>query len=339
MRSFFCVVAATLIFAASAAASPADSAAVNKRTAAAARLAEAITFKTVSALEEEKFAYAEFIKLHAYLQEAFPLVHQHLQREVINGYSLLYTWHGSQPKAKGVLMSAHMDVVPVEQASEQQWEQGPFAGVVQDGYVWGRGSMDDKYRVTAILEAVEQLLAQGYRPTRTVYLAFGHDEEVGGYAGAGMISRHLQQQGVQLEAVFDEGLAVAEGVVPGLTEPVALVGTAAKGNLNLRLTVEGSGGHSSVPPSDTPISVLSQALHQLHQNPFEAHMIPTTRETIAMMADKLGGKYRFAMRHYGLFRKQILKLLAKDRATDALIRTKLVPTILEAGEKANVLPT
>ncbi|WP_276496065.1 M20/M25/M40 family metallo-hydrolase [Pontibacter litorisediminis] len=315
-----------------------DSTAVASRSVAAEKLAAVVRFQTVSALDSANFRFSEFKKLHAYLAKAFPLAHERLQVEVINDFSLLYTWQGQDTRLEPVLFSAHTDVVPVESASEEAWQEQPFAGEVKDGYIWGRGTMDDKYRVVALLEAVEQLLEQDYEPERTLYLAFGHDEEIGGEGGASMISQHLEQQGVQLEAVFDEGLAIAEDVLPGLTEPVALVGTAAKGNLNLLLTVSGGGGHSSAPPADTPIDILSQAIKRLHENPFEPRLIPATREMLEILSGKMGGKYKFAMRHYGLFKGKILRKLSEDRATDVLIRTKLVPTMLSAGEKHNVLP-
>lgn len=315
-----------------------DSTSVNPSYAVAEKLATAVRFKTISALESEDFQYVEFTKLHAYLADAFPLAHERLQVEVINNYSLLFTWQGHNSALKPVLFMAHMDVVPVEAASEEDWLEEPFAGVVKDGFVWGRGTMDDKYRVVTMLEAVERLLEQGYEPERTLYLAFGHDEEIGGDEGAGKISEHLQQLGVQLEAVFDEGLAVAEDIIPGIKEPLALVGTAAKGSLNLLLTVKGEGGHSSAPPSETPIGILSRAISRLHQNPFKPRLTSTTRESMEILTERMGGKYKFAMRHYGLFKKKILKKLAEDQATDVLIRTKLVPTIIAGGEKNNVLP-
>ncbi|WP_162051383.1 M20/M25/M40 family metallo-hydrolase [Pontibacter pamirensis] len=302
------------------------------------KLAKAISFQTASDVDEQEFRYSEFLSLHDYLGEAFPALHQQLQKEVINGYSLLYTWLGTDPDLPPVLLSAHMDVVPVEEETKHDWQQQPYAGVVKDGYIWGRGALDDKYRVIAIMEAVEQLLQQGYSPERTIYLAFGHDEEVGGTEGAGKISEYLQEQGVKLEAVFDEGLAVAKGILPGVEEPIAFIGTAAKGGMNLQLKVNGEGGHSSAPPRDTPVSILSAALNRLQNTPFEARMIPTTKETMELMANKMGGKYKFAMRHYGLFKGKILKMLAKDQATGALIRTQMTPTVLEAGDTYNVMP-
>ena len=309
-----------------------------RKAVVAEKLAGAIAYQTISVTNGHDHNGKEFLALHHYLDQVFPLVSHHLKKEAVNKYSLLYTWAGKNTSLKPILISAHLDVVPVEEATRHEWRQHPFEGQVQDGFVWGRGSMDDKYRVIAILEAVEQLLERGYRPDRTLYLAFGHDEEIGGFDGAGKISDVLEARGIKLEAVFDEGLSVAEDILPGVNEQLALVGTAAKGNLNLRLSVRGEGGHSSVPPNQTPIDILSQALVNLQQHPFEARMIPTTRQTLNILADKMGGKYKFAVRHYGLFKGRILKMLAKDQATDALIRTKMTPTVMEAGEKYNVLP-
>ena len=302
------------------------------------KLTEAIKFKTISSVTDAQHNAQSFSDLHSYLATAFPLVHQHLTRETVNSYSLLYTWTGTNPSLKPVLISAHLDVVPVEVATESDWQHNPFTGEVAEGFVWGRGTMDDKYRVIAILEAAERLLQNNYQPERTIYFAFGHDEEVGGYEGAGKISALLEGRNVELEAVFDEGLAVAEDVIPGVKEQLALVGTAAKGNLNLKLTVTGEGGHSSVPPPETPIALLSRAIVRLQDKPFKPRMIPTTKETVEALASRMGGKYKFAVRHYGIFKNRILKMLAQDQATDALIRTKMAPTILEAGDKYNVLP-
>ncbi|MCJ8163676.1 M20/M25/M40 family metallo-hydrolase [Pontibacter sp. E15-1] len=302
------------------------------------KLSRVIQFETV-APEPGQLADAEaFTALHDYLEDAFPALHARLQKDVINQHSLLYTWHGTNPDANPILLSAHLDVVPVEEATRTDWRFPPFQGLVQEGYIWGRGTMDDKYRVVAMMEAVEQLVLAGYQPERTLYLAFGHDEETGGEAGAGGIAAYLQDQGIRLEAVFDEGLAVAKNIMPGLTEPIAFVGTAAKGNLNLVLEVRGEGGHSSVPVDEPPIYILSAAIKRLHETPFPARMTPVTKETVARLAGKLGGRYKFAMQHYGVFRGRVLKMLAQDRVTAALVRTQMAPTVIGGGLKANILP-
>ena len=233
---------------------------------AAARLAGGIRFRTVShgSVEGEAEGAAQqaedsFAGLHRYLQETYPRVHQTLRREVISRFSLLYTWAGSDPDAHPLLLMAHFDEVPVESAS--QWGYSPFSGSIAGGYVWGRGTLDDKGSVFALLEAAEHLLAQGFRPRRTIYLAFGHDEEIGGSAGAREIARVLGARGVRPAMVLDEGGAVVRGMIPGLDFPVAAVEVAEKGYVSVERTVEGKGGHSAArapptahldPPSHAP---------------------------------------------------------------------------------------
>ena len=150
---------------------------------AADRLAEAVRFRTVSHQDRTQFDRAEFIGLRAFLERAFPRVHQVLGREVINDFSLLYTWPGREP-GRAIVLLAHLDVVPVEEGTEPAWSHPPFSGAIDDRYVWGRGTLDDKASALAVLEAIELLLADGLEPAQTVYLAFGHDEEVNGEDGA-----------------------------------------------------------------------------------------------------------------------------------------------------------
>lgn len=185
--------------------------------AAAARLGAAIRLQTISHEDPAKVDLAAFTALHRHLEESFPNVHKSLQREVIAGGGLLYTWAGSERGAPGVLLAAHLDVVPVEPGTEAQWERPPFSGEIADGFIWGRGAMDDKMSALATLEAVELLLAEGFAPRRDVYLAFGHDEEVGGHQGAAVIAGKLKERGVRLLFVLDEGLVITEGIVPGLS--------------------------------------------------------------------------------------------------------------------------
>ena len=164
------------------------------REGAAQRLAGAIRLATISTEDAAAFDPRPFAELHAYLERAFPLVHARLQRETIASHSLLYTWRGRDSSLKPILPSGHMDVVPVESGTEAKWQHAPFAGRIADGFVWGRGAIDDKSAVLGTLEAVEALLAEGLEPARTVYLAFGHDEEVGGTNGARAIATPLETQ-------------------------------------------------------------------------------------------------------------------------------------------------
>ena len=198
-------------------------------SAAAQRLAAAVRLRTLSFDGRDGASAGEFRKLHALLEKSFPQAHAVLKREFVNELSLLYTWPGSDPKARPIMLMAHQDVVPIAPGTERDWQADPFTGEIRDGFVWGRGAWDDKANLFAIFEAVETLAASGFRPRRTLYIASGHDEEVGGEQGARAIAALLQSRGVRLDFVIDEGLLITEGVLKGLDKPVALIGTAEKG--------------------------------------------------------------------------------------------------------------
>ena len=185
----------------------------------AGRLAQALRFQTVSYEDTTKFRSEEFKGLHKFLEQSFPRVHSTLTKEVVGDYSLLYTWKGLEDGAKPILLMSHQDVVPVEPGTENSWTQPPFEGRINDGFIWGRGAMDDKVGVLGILEAVELLLAQGFQPKRTIYLAFGHDEEIGGRNGAVKLAALLQSRGVTFDYILDEGSAIADGICTGRGEP------------------------------------------------------------------------------------------------------------------------
>src|SRR5258705_9055838 len=177
--------------------------------AAAARLAAALTFKTISYQDSARFDGAEFSRFKGYIRKNFPKLHACLKREVTAGYSLLYEWRGTDTTLKPMLLLAHQDVVPVEAGTESRWTEPPFAGRITDGEVWGRGAMDDKGNLMAVLEAVEPLIAEGVTPPRTIYLAFGHDEELGGMDGATPDAPLRASRGVALADAADPGCGLA----------------------------------------------------------------------------------------------------------------------------------
>jgi carboxypeptidase PM20D1 len=303
------------------------------------RLAQALRFATISHEDPAQVDRAPFRELHRFLEESFPQVHHSLKREVIEEYSLLYTWQGTDASLAPALFAGHIDVVPVESGTETEWQYPPFEGCVEEGYIWGRGALDDKVAVLGLLEAAEALLAQGFQPHRTIYLAFGHDEEVGGTYGAKRIAALLQQRGVRLEFALDEGLAVTEGIIPKVSKPVAMVGIAEKGYLCLELSAESRGGHSSMPPSETAIGILSAAITRL-----ERHPMPPRRDSLAFeMLQRLAPEMPFPLRtflgHPGLFGGIIQRQLAASPTMNAILRTTTAATILQAGVKENVLPT
>ena len=233
---------------------------------AAERLGHIIRCETVSMSEESAPNAGEFRRLHRLIEEMFPGVHSHLTREPVNEYSLLYTWQGIDPDLPALVFMAHLDVVPADPSTLEQWEHKPFSGEIADGFVWGRGTLDIKSQAMAILEAVEMQVQQGYQPKRTIYLAFGHDEEIGG-TGQAEIVRRLNERGVRIEAVLDEGGSVIQGSVPGVKSPVALIGVAEKGYLTAELNVSATPGHSSMPPRQTAIGILAAALARIESAP------------------------------------------------------------------------
>ena len=307
--------------------------------AAAEHLAQAVRFQTVSYSDPAQIKTDEFTNLRSFLEQTYPRTHATLAHEVVAGYSLLYKWQGQDQSLKPILLMGHIDVVPVEPGTEGQWSYPPFEGRIADGYVWGRGAMDDKAAVVGLLEAVEQLLREGYQPKRTVYLAFGHDEEIGGPNGATAIAELLHTRGVELEYVLDEGGVITDGIVKGISRPVAVLGTGEKGFVSVELTVEGTGGHSSVPPPQTSIGILSAAIGRL-----EAEQMPAALKGVAQeMFDRVGPEMNFlprmALANLWLTRPLVVQQLTAQRETNALLRTTTAATIFEGGVKDNVLPS
>jgi carboxypeptidase PM20D1 len=318
---------------------PAPPLAVDEK-AVADKLASAIRFQTIASLEDAEAGGPEFLKFHAYLQQRFPRVHASLQRELVGKYSLLYTWPGSDAQAKPVMFLAHQDVVPIAPGTEAKWQAAPFGGEVKDGYVWGRGAWDDKANLVAQLEAVEMLLASGFKPRQTVYLGFGHDEEVSGKRGAVEMVKLLQSRQVRLDFVIDEGLLITEGIMPGLSKPAALIGIAEKGYMSVVLKVPATPGHSSMPPpkGTSAIGMMSAALRRLDDEQLPAGLRGVAREMFETIAPEMGGFQRVALSNLWLFGPVVQAQLEKGASTNAMLRTTTALTIFNAGNKDNVLP-
>jgi len=307
---------------------------------AAERLAQAVKLKTVSSATDAHLNEDQFLALHALLEKEFPRVHATLKREVVNGLSLLYTWEGQDPKAKAILLAAHQDVVPIAPGTEGDWQEPPFAGLVKDGYIWGRGSWDDKGNLFSQMEAVEMLIASGYKPPRTIYLAYGADEEVSGLRGAAQLAALLKSRGVQLDFVLDEGLLVLDGVMPGLKKPAALVGVAEKGYMSVALATTATPGHSSMPPKKgtSAIAMMAAALNALENDQMPAATRGVAGEMFDVLAPEMGGFSRVALSNLWLFGPLVQKQLEAAGSTNAMLRTTTALTIVDAGNKDNVMP-
>jgi carboxypeptidase PM20D1 len=306
---------------------------------AAEHLAAAIRFKTVSHQDPSEDDRTQFAALRSFLERTYPKVHRSLARELVNGDGLLYTWKGTDGSAKPVLLMAHQDVVPIEPGTEAAWTHPPFDGVIADGFVWGRGAIDDKGSLIFLMEAAESLLGEGFRPRETTYIASGFDEEVGGFEGAKKIAALLEGRGVHLGYVLDEGRSVTQGVIPDVTEPIASIGIAEKGYLSLELTIEMEGGHSSRPPAETSIGVLAAAIDRVEHRQMPARLSGAPRRELQMLAPYMPAARRWALSNLWLFGPFVVRTLASNPTTNAVVRTTTAPTIFQAGVKENVLPS
>ena len=306
--------------------------------AAAQRLAQAVRFQTLSHQDPSKFPGAEFARFQGFLSGSYPRIQSALKKRRVNDYSLVYEWPGTDSAFKPILVMAHQDVVPIDPVSADKWLQPPFGGVIADGFIWGRGTLDDKGAVMALHEAAETMLAQGFQPKRTVYFAFGHDEEVGGREGSARIAEWLSSQGIRLESVLDEGQVVTEGIVAGFDKPVALIGIAEKGYLSLEFVVEAEGGHSSMPPPHTAVGLLSAAIARLEASPFPATISDPVRSQLAFLGPEQGWLRRVMFSNLWLFAPLVKSQMEKAPSTNAMLRTTIAPTMLEGSIKENVLP-
>ncbi|UGT45070.1 M20 family peptidase [Nocardia yamanashiensis] len=304
--------------------------------ATAERLAAALRCVTISHEDPAADDPAEFDRFVAFLEESFPLVHAQLELEIF-GHSRLYRWPGSAaPDRVSALLLAHMDVVPVD--DESGWTHPPFAGVVDDEFIWGRGAIDDKSRVVAILEAVESALRDGVRPRETVYLAFGHDEEVNGVRGAQSMARKLREAGIRTGLLLDEGGVITIGVADGIDDPVATIMVGEKGFATVRLSVTDPGGHSSMPGKQTAVGRLARAVARVQDHPFPLRLTPVTVDMLTRLRGFMSEPRRTLLGLARLAGPAVTRILAARPQTEALVRTTTAPTVFHGGVKSNVLP-
>jgi len=303
------------------------------------KLSEAVQIPTVSRVRGQADS-AAFLQFYSYVDSQFVLADSLLEKYMVNEFSRVYKWPGRNARLKPVLFMGHADVVPVEDLSREGWKKDPFGGEVADGFIWGRGTLDDKINVIGILEAIEMLLQENYEPERTLYFSFGHDEEVSGINGAKAIAAQFEQQGISFEYILDEGSIMMEDAMPGLTAPVAMIGIAEKGYTTLSLTAQlEKGGHSSMPTKETAIGVLGKAIYNLEQNPFPARIEGATRALFDHVGPEMQLPEKAIFANFWLFGSLLKKELSNAPSTNALTRTTTAPTMVRGGIKENILPT
>jgi carboxypeptidase PM20D1 len=317
---------------------PAPPIALSDEAAIIERFAAALRIPTISHQDPAQDDPAVFAAFREHLERSYPALHATLRRELVGERSLIYTWEGRDPSKPAVVLMAHEDVVPVEPGTETSWEQPPFSGAVAGGFVWGRGAIDTKSKLTGICEAVELLVRQGFRPARTVLLVFGHDEEVGGRHGASVVADRFRAEGRRFEWVLDEGGTVGIGLIPGVEKPVALVGIAEKGYVTLSVTATAAPGHSSMPPPHTAIGTLAAAIERIEGHPMPAALRGATLRFLRSIAPEMTLPMRIAVANTDVLEPLVVAALSRSPRSNATIRTTTAVTIIGGGVKENALP-
>ncbi|MBE6577768.1 MAG: M20/M25/M40 family metallo-hydrolase [Ruminococcaceae bacterium] len=297
-------------------------------------LQKLIRCKTVSYYDRSLEDDAEFEKLIDMLPSLYPEVFRVCDFKQLPDRALLFKWEGKAHNEPSVMM-AHYDVVPVE---ADKWQKPPFDAVIEDGVLWGRGSLDTKVTFNAVLQAANKLISMGFVPEQDMYFAFSGGEETDG-EGAKNIVKYFVDNDIHPALVVDEGGAVVENVFPGVKQPCGLIGIAEKGMMNLKFSIQSNGGHASAPKPHTPIGVLSKACCDVENKPFPMHIT----KPVAELFDNLGRHSTFVFRmifaNMWLF-KGVLNLICKKSGGEinALVRTTVAFTQASGSAAPNVIP-
>lgn len=312
------------------------------------RLQAAIRIPTVSITTAKLTRDSDFHRFRDYIADTFPTLHsspfiRRTGEDLGDGLnpSMLFEWPGQEPELGAILLMSHFDVVPVESNSLSKWSYPPFSGHLDESFVWGRGTLDCKHGVMAILEAINMLSAEGFQPQRTICVALGHDEELGGRDGNRKIAEWMRSRRMRLHVILDEGGCIFTEF-PGLNRPAALIGVAEKGYLNIELTVEVDAskvGHASMPPPETAVGILSSAVHHVQSSPIAARTDGGLRETLRYLGPEMPSLFsRLAMSNMWLCESIVKSKLSATPSGNALLRTTMAPTLIEGGVQENVLP-
>ena len=304
-------------------------------------LSQAVQFKTITFKQGDPATpeHAQpWLDLHDWLETTYPRVHEALRKELVANYTLMFTWAGSDRSLAPIVLMAHQDVVPVNMGTVDDWEHPPFSGVVDSGYVYGRGTLDDKGSMISILEAAEALVRDGFQPRRTIILVFGHDEEVSG-GGAQAVVKLFKRRGIQPEMVLDEGFFIIEDSPFTAGGTLGIIGVAEKGYVTLQIVSEAAGGHSSSPPRNSANVQLAKAILAIenHQMPADLSQSPT-KEMFEVAGPHMPFASRFAFANQWAMTGTIEGVADEQATLNSLIRTTTAPTMLSGSIKENVLP-
>jgi carboxypeptidase PM20D1 len=307
------------------------------QTSALEHLAQSTTIPVIGYddANNDSINHQTILNFHQWVKSTYPLIAKNAKWEIINQHSLLITLKGQSNKAAAMFLG-HFDVVPTPDSAN--WKYKPFKGTIDRDTLWGRGALDDKNVIVALLEAAEYSLSKGLRFNRTLIFAFGHDEETGGKNGAAAIAHHLIKHKIPVSFIADEGFGVMKGIVPGLKNNCAIIGLSEKGNVSIKLTVNQLGGHSAWPNPENATSILSRGLNNLENYQFPAHLDGPVRGLFTEAAPYMNWGYRALFSNLWITAPLVKTVLLGGEKTAATIRTTHVTTIIKSGTKENVVP-
>ncbi|MBQ3500733.1 MAG: M20/M25/M40 family metallo-hydrolase [Oscillospiraceae bacterium] len=300
---------------------------------AAKKLGDMVRVPTVSKNEDEDLS--EFYKFHEVLEKSFPNVHKTFEKTVLNG-TLLYRWQGTDPSRRPILFMGHQDVVP---ANDHGWKCPAYSGTVIDGAIYGRGSMDCKSTMYVELQAMEELIAEGFVPPCDIWLEYAINEETGG-DGAASAVRYLKEKGIEFAIVIDEGGAIVDRPIAGMDREYAVIGVTEKGYMDLKISAKGKGGHSSTPPRNTPAARLFAFANEIEKKrPFKKHLIPEVYEMFGSMAPSFSFGMRMLLGNIWLFKPLLIALMpVVSPFGEAILSTTCCFTMMKGSDACNVIP-
>lgn len=298
-------------------------------------LSSAVQCKTISHLDSTQTDWNEFTRLKDIFAQSFPLCETFSIASGAGPYNLVYCFPGEDQQALPILLTAHLDVVG---AQDQAWTHPPFSGTVEGGYLYGRGSFDCKIQAVAILTAFESLLSEGKKPSRTFYVAFGCDEECNGsLEGASTIASYFEKQNVHFAYVLDEGGVVSQRYIKGFEQDIAVVGVAEKGYMDVQLSAQCSAGHSSTPSFPTALGRVGRAAYRLERKSMPAKLTAPVKAMLESLGRQGVFAYRLLFLNAWITKPILLWVFSKNPTLNALVRTTVVPTMIEASDKSNVI--
>ena len=308
-------------------------------TDAIKHMTEAIQIATETPNDAFEYDSAVFYSYRKLIEKNYPLVHQQLSRTVIDSFNYIYKWQGTDTTKLPMVLMAHYDVVPVEASAIKLWHAKPYGGEVKDNYIWGRGVLDDKSSMISLLEATEAQLKAGFTPSQTIYLCFGADEESNGRGAAAMV-KYFESKKQRFDMVVDEGGEISTEDNKNIRQPIASVGVGEKGYVTLVLSVQRAGGHSSIPEKSSSIGILSKALHTIEENQIPTRITPPIKAYLERISSYNTNFFeKMQLSNLWLFEKWVLHNMTQNRSSNALVRTTLVPTVVNSGVRDNVIPT